>query len=152
MENAGMVCGVLVAVELIARLCPKDKMLRFVKGLTALVLILSLAASLFHVSWDWGAPNREDGWRNQELEEYVQEQYRSAAVGEAERYLRGLLAAAGMEAEEITVELDMDGQEQIILSKAAFRFAHESDAQRARALLASALGSGTAIEVTADGN
>lgn len=152
MENAGVVCGVLVAVELIARLCPKDKMLRFVKGLAALVLLLSLAASLLQLSWDWDAPNREDAWRNPELEAYVREQYRSAAQEEAERYLRGLLASAGLEAREITVELDMGAEEQIILKKAGFRFAYESDAQRARALLRGALGSGTAIEVTADGD
>ncbi|MCI8386205.1 MAG: hypothetical protein HFE95_07210 [Acutalibacter sp.] len=152
MENAGVVCGVLVAVELIARLCPKDKMFHFVKGLTVLVLTLSLAASLLQLSWDWSAPAGEDAWRNPELEQYVQEQYRSAAEQEARTYLQGLLAAAGMKAEEITVELDMSGQEQIILSKAAFRFAYESDAQRARALLSNALGSGTMIEVTVDGH
>lgn len=151
MENAGVVCGVLVAVELIARLCPKDRMLRFVKGLAALVLLLSLAASLLRLSWDWDPPNREDAWRNPELEAYVREQYISAGEREAESYLRGLLASAGLEAREITVELEADG-EQIILKKAGFRFAYESDAQRARALLRSALGSGTAIEVTADGD
>lgn len=151
MENAGVVCSVLVAVELIARLCPKDRMLHFVKGVTVLVLVLSLAASLFQASWNFTAPAGEDAWRNPELDQYVQDQYRSAAEQEARTYLQGLLAAAGMQAEEIAVELDMTRQDEIILTKAVFRFLYESDAQRAQVLLRNALDSGTVIEVTADG-
>ena len=51
MENAGVVCGVLVAAELITRLCPKNKMLGFVRSLTVLVLLASLAAALAGASW-----------------------------------------------------------------------------------------------------
>ena len=42
LRAAGAMCGVLIAAGLVSRLCPKDKMLGFVRGLVALALIASL--------------------------------------------------------------------------------------------------------------
>ncbi len=65
MENAGVVCGVLVAAELITRLCPKNKMLGFVRSLTVLVLLASLAAALAGASWGLVLTGGGEDWRNQ---------------------------------------------------------------------------------------
>ena len=43
-QNAAVICGVMLAAELTARLCPKDKMLGFVKSLVVLTLLASGAA------------------------------------------------------------------------------------------------------------
>ena len=79
MENAGVVCGVLVAAELITRLCPKNKMLGFVRSLTVLVLLASLAAALAGASWGLVLTGGGEDWRNPELDQYVEDQYCQAA-------------------------------------------------------------------------
>ena len=42
MESVLTVCVALVAAELLRRFCPEDQMVRFVSGLVALGLLLSL--------------------------------------------------------------------------------------------------------------
>lgn len=151
MENAGVVCGVLIAAELITRLCPKNKMLGFVRALAVLVLAASLAAALAGASWRLPAAEGGEDWRNPELERYVEDQYREAAEGQAKEYLRGLLAAAGMEAKKINVYINIMEDSSIVFTKAELSFRYESEAQRARALLLGALGEETLIEVAVDG-
>lgn len=151
MENTGTVCGVLLAAGLIGRLCPKNKALGFIQALTALVLLASLAGTLFHADWHWPEPGEEEEWQNGELNEYVSGQYQQAAQREAETYLRGLLAAAGMEVKKITADINITEDGRIELTRVAAMFQFESDARRADALLRSALGEAIYIEVTADG-
>ena len=79
MESAGTVCGVLIAAELIGRLCPKNKMLGFVQALVALVLLVSAGAALAGAEWTWPEEPKGDSWQNQELNEYVEGQYAGAA-------------------------------------------------------------------------
>lgn len=151
MESAGTFCGVLIAVELIVRLCPKNKMLGFVRALTVLVLLASLAGTLAGISWRLPGAGEGEDWRNPELDQYVEDQYRQAAQEQGEEYLRGLLAAAGLEAKKITVHINIMDDSRIVFTKAELSFRYESDAQRARALLLGALGGDVVIEVTADG-
>lgn len=149
MENAGVLCGVLIAGSLIARLCPENKMLGFTQALTALVLLASMAAALFQADWDFQMPEAED-MGNSELNAYVQDQYRQAAGEEYRQYIEGLLAAAGIEAKKITVETDISAEGSIVCTKASLSFAFDSQARRAQALLLNVLPD-TVIEVTGDG-
>ena len=64
-QNAGMVCGALIAAELIGRLCPKSKMLGFVQALMALVLLASAGAALAGAEWTWPEEPAGDSWQNQ---------------------------------------------------------------------------------------
>ena len=45
MESVLTVCVALVAAELLRRFCPEDQMVRFVSGLVALGLLLSLVGA-----------------------------------------------------------------------------------------------------------
>lgn len=152
MESAGTVCGVLIAAELIGRLCPKNKMLGFVQALVALVLLVSAGAALAGAEWTWPEEPEGDSWQNQELNEYVEGQYAGAAQAQAEQYLRGLLGAAGLAPKKITVSINIMEDGSIVLTKAGAQFVYESEARRARALLENALGDGTEIEVSHDGS
>ena len=149
MSNAGALCGVLVAGSLIARLCPENKMLGFTQALVALVLLASMAAALVRVDWDWQLPE-SGAAENQELDAYILERYQQAAGEESQRYIEGLLAAAGLEAKKITVRTDISEDGSIVLTKASLAFRFDSDAQRALVLLRNVL-PGTEIEVTTDG-
>ncbi|RKJ39625.1 hypothetical protein D7X94_11735 [Acutalibacter sp. 1XD8-33] len=151
-QNAGMVCGALIAAELIGRLCPKSKMLGFVQALMALVLLASAGAALAGAEWTWPEEPAGDSWQNQELNEYVEGQYAGAAEAETERYLQGLLAAAGLTAKKITATINIMEDGSIVLTKAAALFSYESDAQRARALLENALGDRVEVEIGYDGS
>ena len=151
LEHTGIVCAVILGVELIAQLCPKNKMLGFTQALVVLVLLVSALAQVFSLRWEASFGELQGNWENQELQNYVNGQYTAAAQEEAERYLRGLLGAAGMQAKKILVEVDIDGDSRIVLTKTQAWFQFESEAQRARALLQNALGPDVLIEVTTDG-
>lgn len=150
MENAGMVCGVLLGTELISRLCPKDKAVSFVRALAALVLIASTVAAFAGMRWD--LPELRQGTaENPALSEYLEGEYQAAARQDWERYIQGLLGAAGMQAKKITVETDITEENRIVLTRAEARFDYESDARRAEALLRNALGPDVVLEVAAGG-
>lgn len=150
-KNAAVVCGVMLAAEAAVRLCPKDKMLTFIKGLAILVLLTSSAAALLHAGWDLDLPQTAESGANPQLEAYVEDQVEAAAKEQWEAYLRGLLAAAGLEAKKIQAEVDIGGESGIVLTKAGAVFRYESEAQRGRALLENVLDPGTGLEVTWDG-
>lgn len=150
-QNAAAICGVILAAEAAARLCPKDKMLGFVKSLVILTLLASGAAALLGAEWDLTLPRAAPEEGGSQLEAYVENQMERAAAEQWEAYLRGLLAAGGLEAKKILAEVDIGGESSIVLTKAGVRFQYESDAQRARALLENVLGPETALEVTWDG-
>lgn len=149
LQAAGSVCGVLIAAELLSKLCPKDRMLGFVRALVALVLIASLCASAVSADWDW--PGELAGAEeNRELEEYMQDQYTAAAREDIEGYIKGLLASVGIEAKKIRADIHIMEDNSISCTKASLTFAYESEARRARALLEGVL-DGVPLEVTVDG-
>ena len=147
LQAAGTVCGVLIASELLSRLCPRDKMLGF--GLVALMLIASLCASIISADWDWQLDTDEIG-NNEALNEYMEDQYTKAAREDMEEYIRGLLGAAGIEAKKIRADIHITEDGSISCTKASLTFAFESEARRARAVLSGAL-KGVPLEVTVDG-
>lgn len=149
LRAAGAMCGMLIAAGLVSRLCPKDKMLGFVRGLVALALIASLCAAVISVDWEWPVAPDEMG-ENQELNEYMEDQYIAAAREEVESYIKGLLASAGIEAKKIRADIHITEDNSISCTKASLTFAFDSEARRARALLESVL-EGVPLEVTADG-
>lgn len=149
LQSAGTVCGVLIAAEVLSGLCPRDKMLGFVRALAALVLIVSLCMSLVSADWDW-QPDTAGAKENEELGEYIEDQYTAAAREEAEAYIKGLLASAGIEAKKIRADIHITEDNSISFTKASLTFAFESEARRARALLESVL-EGVPLEVTVDG-
>lgn len=149
LQAAGTVCGVLIASELLSKLCPRDKMLGFVRGLVALMLIASLCASIISADWDWQLDTDEIG-NNEALNEYMEDQYTKAAREDMEGYIRGLLGAAGIEAKKIRADIHITEDGSISCTKASLTFAFDSEARRARAVLSGAL-KGVPLEVTVDG-
>lgn len=150
-ENLISVCGVMLAAELLARLCPKNDMVGFVKGLVILALLCSSVSALFSADWDFSLPQNQAEDHSQELSSYVSDQLETAAQEDLSSYFRGLLASAGLEAEKILLETDIAEDGCIVLKKAGFLFAYDSDARRAAALLRNVLDSGTELEVQTDG-
>lgn len=149
LQAAGTLCSVLIAAELLSRLCPKDRMLGFVRALVALVLMASLCAAVVSADWDWPSEFKE-AEQNPELTEYLEDQYTAAAREEVEGYIKGLLASAGIEAKKIRADIHITEDNSISCTKASLTFAYESEARRARALLESVL-DGVPLEVTVDG-
>lgn len=149
LQAAGTMCGVLIASQLLSRLCPKDRMLGFVRALAALILIASLCASLISADWDW-PPDIAGAEGNRELQEYMEDQYTAAARQDMESYIEGLLASAGIEAKKIRADIHITEENSISCTKASLTFAYESEARRARALLERVL-EGIPLEVTVDG-
>lgn len=56
MESVLTVCVALVAAELLRRFCPEDQMVRFVSGLVALGLLLSLVGAATGLELDLPSP------------------------------------------------------------------------------------------------
>lgn len=149
LQAAGTMCSVIIAAELLSRACPKDRMLDFVRALVTLALITSLCAALISADWDWPSELAEVE-ENSALTDYMEDQYTAAARDEVERYIKGLLASAGLEAKKIRADIHITEDSSISCTKASLTFAYESDARRARALLESVL-DGVPLEVTVDG-
>lgn len=151
LQDIAAICVVLVATELVGRLCSKNAMVNFVRALAVLVLLVSAVTPLFSVEWDFSQPMRKTEQAGEELSGFLQEQTAEAAETETENYLQGLLAAAGMKAEKIEVFTDIREDNSIVLTKVSAAFAYESDSQRAWTLLKNALGDDIEVEVQTDG-
>ena len=145
------VCGVLIATELIARLCPKNEMVVFTRGLAVLVLLLSWVSSLLSLNWEFSQPSRGYQADNSHLSAYVQEQARKEVESEAERAILNVLAAAGLEPEKIRVSTDISEETGIELTKVQVSFDYLTDVERARTLLKNVLGEEIKLEVVEDG-
>lgn len=145
------VCVVLVATETIGRLCPKNSMLNFVRGLTVLVLLISTALPLFSAEWTASVPMQQSANAGEELSEYIQTEIMQAAESEFAEYLRGLLEAAGMKAEKIEVTTDIGDDGCIVLTKAKLVFKFENECERARVLLKTTLTDAVEVEVQTNG-
>ena len=151
LQNAAVICIILVATELASRLCEKDAMVNFVKALTILVLLTSFLASLFSVELDFSVSDRKSEETREELSGYVQEQTEAAFQSEMKTYLEGLFAVAGLQAEKIEVMTDIGEDSGIVLAKVGAAFAYPAEGERARALLQNVLGEDVVVEVTTDG-
>ncbi len=151
LEGLPVLCLVLIATEVMARLCPQEKTVGFVQGLVAVTLLCSAVAALFSASWDFSLPQAQAEGAQAGLVEYINGQYQSATEAELEKYLRGLLGAAGLQAKKIEVEVDITGDSRIVLAKVNAAFTYPVEQERAAALLRGVLGDTVEIEVTADG-
>ena len=138
MESVLTVCVALVAAELLRRFCPEDQMVRFVSGLVALGLLLSLVGVA-------------TGLELEELSSYLEEQYQQAAQQDGEAYVQSLLAAAGLQAKEIQVSTDRNQDGSIVLTEVAAVFTYPVEGERASALLRNALGEGVRVMVETGG-
>lgn len=152
METLIAACVVLGSAELVEKLCSESTMVKFVRGLLALVLLLSIISGIASLDWDFSLANGKTDGAREELSAYLEEQVDSLFEKREEEYLRGLLAAAGIETEKIQLDTDIAEDGSIVLRKVSLLFAYESDAERARALLRSTMGEETEVEVQIDGS
>ncbi len=145
------VCSVLMATELAGRLCSKNAMVKFVRALAALALLASVLTGISPLDWDFSGSEQKAEQAREELSGYVEDQLEEAAKEDAQSYLSGLLAAAGLEAEKMELVTDIGENGSIVLTKVKVVFAYESDAERARALLSQTIGEETEVEVQTNG-
>ena len=140
MESVLTVCVALVAAELLRRFCPEDQMVRFVSGLVALGLLLSLVGAATGLELDLPLSAAQGQRQQEELSSYLEEQYQQAAQQDGEAYVQSLLAAAGLQAKEIQVSTDRNQDGSIVLTEVAAVFTYPVEGERASALLRNVLG------------
>lgn len=150
-ESMVAACVVLGSAELVEKLCSENAMVKFVRGLLALVLILSVVSGAASLDWDFSLSGSETAAAREELSSYLEDRIDAVFAEKEEEYLRGLLAVAGIEAEKIRLDTDIGEDGSIVLRKVSLLFVYESDAERARALLRNTLGEETEVEVQIDG-
>lgn len=151
LESVLTVCVVLIATELLRRFCPEDRMVRFVGSLVALGLLVSMVGAVLRLEVDLSLPAAQAQRQQEELSSYVEEQYQQAARQDGEDYIRGLLAAAGLQAKEIRVLTDRTSDGSIVLTEVAAAFTYPSEGERARALLRNVLGQQVRVVVETAG-
>lgn len=151
METLLMVCTVLIAGELLQRLCPKDKMVQFAGSVVALGLLISAVGAALQLNLDISLSHAPVESQQEELNSYLEEEYRAAANQDGESYVRGLLAAAGLRPEEIRVLTDRKEDGSIVLTEAAAVFAYPSESERARVLLENVMGEEVRVTVETAG-
>lgn len=149
LTGAVSVCGVILLIEVVTRFGGENEMLLFLRGVSVLLLLLSLGFSVLHADWDLSLPNAETAARGEALSDYVTEQIDQAAKEELTAYLKGLLAAAGLQAEKIKLETTILEDGSIVLDKVGFLFRYQSDRDRAVPLLRNVLGDEVEVEVYA---
>lgn len=71
MESVLTVCVALVAAELLRRFCPEDQMVRFVSGLVALGLLLSLVGAVTGLELDLPLSAAQGQRQQEELSSYL---------------------------------------------------------------------------------
>ena len=143
------VCGAIILIEIAARIGGENEMLLFVRGVSVLLLLLSLCFSAVRADWDLSLPNAQTAAYGEELGNFVTEQIDLAAKEEITAYLKGLLAAAGLQAEKIEVETTILEDGSIVLDKVGLLFRFQSDRERAVPLLQNVLGNEVEVEVYA---
>ena len=149
METLLMVCTVLIAGELLQKLCPEDKMVRFVGNVVALGLLISAVGAALDLDLDFSLTQASVESQQDELNSYLEEEYQTAASRDGEDYVMGLLAAAGLQPEEIRVLTDRNGS--IVLTEAAAVFTYPSESERAKVLLENVLGEEVRVTVETAG-
>ncbi len=147
MSSILTVCLVLIATELLRKLCPEDRMVQFVAGLIALGMLLSLVGSLLSLDVDFSFSEKQAQRQQEDLTSYVGDQLEQALQRDAQEYVEGLLAAGGLQAKEIRVLTDRNEGGSIVLTEVAAVFAYPSDGERARVLLQNVLGEEVRVNV-----
>ncbi len=145
------VCVLLVAVEVISRIAPPNKMIGFVRSLIITLLLVSAvstwAGSDFQIDFaDTSAAE------NDELQEYVNEQYENTVQEQMADYIAGLLETIQIENNKIEVFTDINESGSILIEKVRVVIRYENDRERAAALLKNTLGDELKVEVTANGS
>ncbi|WP_099203811.1 hypothetical protein [Scatolibacter rhodanostii] len=145
------VCVMLVATELISKIVPQNKMMGFVRSLMVTVILISVVSTWAGKDFEL-ATLAEDYSQNEELEEYVNGQYESAAQQEISQYITGLLQTIQIESEKIEIFTDITADGSILIEKVSVTTRYASDKERARALLQNTVGNEFEVEVTANGS
>ena len=151
LETALSVCGTLIATELLRRLCPENQSLRLVGSLIALVLLVSVVGTALSLPWELPLSSQEAASQQEELSSYLEEAYQQAAQEDGAAYVRGLLASAGIQAEELHVLTDTNAEGSIELTEVKALFLYPADVERARALLGNVLGQRVALTLSSAG-
>ena len=151
LQSVLTLCTVLIATELLRKFCSEDRMTRFVGSLAALCLLISAVGTALSLDVDLSLSGVETENRQEELTSYVEEQVEEAARQDAQTYVEGLLAAAGLEAKEILVLTDRNEDGSIVLTEVAAAFAYPSEEERAEALLRNVLGEQVRVTVKTGG-
>ena len=142
-------CGMMLVLEMAGRLAPKQKLVGFVKALAALVLLGTVAARLFSLEWEPLLPETTAA-ENGELTAFLSGKAEDAAARDEEQYLKGLLAAAEIPVKKISVKAAILNDGRIHYTSVWASCSFESDAARARVLLAQMLEPETTVEVALD--
>lgn len=149
LSGAFSVCGAILLIEIAARVGGENEMLLFARGVSVLLLLLSLCFSVARADWDLSLPKAQTAAYGEELEDFVAEQIDLAAKEELTAYLKGLLAAAGLQAEKIEIQTTILEDGSIVLDKVGLLFRWQSDRERAVPLLQNVLGDEVEVEVYA---
>ena len=149
LTGALAVCGAVLLIEIATRIGGENEMLLFVRGVSVLLLLLSLCFSAARADWDLSLPTAQTAAYGEELEDFVTEQIERTAKEELTAYLKGLLAAAGLQAEKIEVQTTILEDGSIVLDKVGLLFRFQSDRERAVPLLRNVLGNEVEVEVYA---
>ena len=149
LTGALAVCGAVLLIEIATRIGGENEMLLFMRGVSVLLLLLSLCFSAARADWDLSLPTAQTAAYGEELEDFVTEQIERTAKEELAAYLKGLLAAAGLQAEKIEVQTTILEDGSIVLDKVGLLFRFQSDRERAVPLLQNMLGNEVEVEVYA---
>ena len=149
LTGALTVCGAVLLIEIATRIGGENEMLLFARGVSVLLLLLSLCFSAARADWDLSLPTAQTAAYGEELEDFVTEQIERTAKEELAAYLKGLLAAAGLQAEKIEVQTTILEDGSIVLDKVGLLFRFQSDRERAVPLLRNVLGNEVEVEVYA---
>ena len=149
LTGALAVCGAVLLIEIATRIGGENEMLLFMRGVSVLLLLLSLCFSAARADWDLSLPTAQTAAYGEELEDFVTGQIERTAKEELTAYLKGLLAAAGLQAEKIEVQTTILEDGSIVLDKVGLLFRFQSDRERAVPLLRNVLGNEVEVEVYA---
>lgn len=142
------ICVVLVVSELICKYAPKNDALKFIGGLVAMVLMISVIAEFQKIEFKPLLSETEyELYSESSVMEYLDGEYQAAVQTETVAYIQGLLGSAEIYPKEIKVFTDKNEEGSILIEKIKINVGFESEVRRARALLSSVLKSEVETEV-----
>jgi len=149
-ETVMTICVLLIGTEILCKLIPENDMIKFVRGLVVLILLISSVSRISHAEFNLSLYEGETE-ENAELSEYISETYQEAIQTETENYIKGLLAAAEVESEQVDVFLNMEGEGQLEIEKITVLVKYEVDKNRTVSVLKNVLGEDILTEVKSGG-